>query len=297
MMALSTPKNEGRQTIQARRDGFAKLMDMGARAVPIDHTEDVNAPGPGGPINIRLFRAGAAEGPARPAVIFFHGGGLVAGSIETHDGICRRLANASGAIVLSVSYRLAPEALFPASLVDAGAATDWIAANARRLGIDPKRIAMAGESAGALLATLCCNGHQPVRLVPKAQLLLCPVIDLAATFPSRREFADGYLIDQSTLACDIEDCLGAGAHAEQLPSPLRNGDLARSPATLIVSAECDPFRDEASQYETLLRDAGVLVWHMRHTGMVHSFYGLPAFLPQADAALMEAGRKLADVLK
>lgn len=296
MMKLSTPANSAQLTTRARREGFAKLMALGGKPVPIAFTQDIVIQDPDASITLRLYRAHDANGALQPAVIFFHGGGLVAGSIDTHDGICRRLANASGATVLSVDYRLAPEARFPASLRDAAAAVDWISANAGKLNIDSTRIAIAGESAGALLATLCCNGYQPISIVPKVQLLLCPVIDLAATFPSRLEFGEGYLIDHSTLLRDIEDCLGSGARAKDLPTPLRNGDLARSPETVIVSAECDPFRDEASHYETILQDRGIPVWHMYHPGMVHTFYGLPALLPQADVALEEAGRRLAAVL-
>ena len=296
MMKLPTSANSGTLTTAARREGFAKLMDIGEKPVSIAFTHDIVVQENDVSIKLRLYRAQDIDGAPQPAVIFFHGGGLVAGSIDTHDGICRRLAITSNATVISIDYRLAPEARFPASLEDAATAIDWIAANAGNLNIDSDRIAIAGESAGALLATLCCNGYQHINLRPKAQLLLCPVVDLAATFPSRLEYGDGYLIDRSTLLRDIEDCLGTGARAEHLPAPFRNGDLASSPETIIVSAGCDPFRDEASHYETLLRDKGVPVWHMHHPGMVHSFYGLPAFLPQADVALGDAGRKLATIL-
>jgi acetyl esterase len=296
MMALSPPPVGERLTTQARRDSFAKLMDLGSKTIPIARSTDLIIPSGDGPMPVRVYDPQADKEVAAPTLIFFHGGGLVAGSIDTHDSICRRLANASGIIVLSVGYRLAPEARFPSGLSDAGHAIDWIKENASRFNINPQRIAIGGESAGALLATLCCNGHHPVSLTPRAQLLLCPVIDLAADFPSRTAYGEGYLIDRTTIARDIEDCVGPGASADELPSPLRHGKTGKSPATIMISAGYDPFRDEAFHYETHLRNAGVPVWHRHYPRMVHSFYGLPALLPQAEAALEEAGAKLAALL-
>jgi acetyl esterase len=269
---------------------------MGSKPVQIARVRDVDLAGPGGSIPVRFYDAQETRSSAAPALVFFHGGGLVAGSIETHDGICRSLALSSGAIVMSVDYRLAPEHRFPACLVDAAFAVDWAATEASSLGIDPARIAIGGESAGALLAALVSNGHRPVVAKIKAQLLLCPVIDLAGVFESRREFAKGYLIDAETLARDIAHCMGEGAPASALPSPLRHGSPGLSPPTLIVSAECDPFRDEAAHYAAVLEQSGVQVRHTRHPGMLHSFYGLPALLPQATPALRAAGEQLAELL-
>ncbi len=296
MLALPASGAQPRPTVAARRDSFAKLMQMGSRQVAIARTEDILVDGPGGPLPMRLYDAKPGrDGPAS-ALVFLHGGGLVAGSIETHDGICRALADASGAIVVSVGYRLAPEAKFPAGLIDAGFATDWVARASPRLGIDPSRISVGGESAGALLAALICNGYQSVSARPKAQLLLCPVIDLTGTLPSRQAFAHGFLIDGETVAQDIEHCLADGANAASLPSPIRDGEPPRAPATIIVAAECDPFRDEAAQYAHLLAAGGVQVRYTCQSGMVHAFYGLNAFFPQAEAALQAAGQQLAALL-
>lgn len=280
----------------ARRDGFAKLMQMGSKPAAIARLRDVDIDGPGGLLRIRLYDAEETRSGDAAALVFFHGGGLVAGSIDTHDGICRSLALSSGAIVISVDYRLAPEHRFPASLIDAAFAVDRIAAEASALGIDPARMSVGGESAGALLAALICSGHHPVKAKLKAQLLLCPVIDLAGEFASRQEFAKGYLIDAATLKRDIAHCLGEGAAASALPSPLRHGSPQLSPPTVIVSAGCDPFRDEAAHYAVLLSQAGVQVRHTCHSGMLHSFYGLPALLPQAIPALRAAGEQLAELL-
>ena len=128
-------------------------------------------------------------------------------------------------------------------------------------------------------------------------MLLCPVIDLAATTGSRQEFAKGHMIDTATVARDIEHCLGDTAAAADMPSPLRHGAPGRSPPTIIIAAECDPFRDEAARLAADLLAAGVPVWHTCHAGMLHSFYGLGAFLPQAEPALAEAGRQIGELLR
>lgn len=296
IMAISAPVAAIRLSAQARREGFAKLMQLGARPVSVAHSENVLIDSPDGPLPLRLYDATPDLRGNRPALVFFHGGGLVAGSIDTHDGICRTLANASGSLILSVGYRLAPEAKFPAALNDAVRAVGWISANASGFGINPSRIAIGGESAGALLAALICNGHRTVDITPRAQLLLCPVVDLAGHMPSRQAYSRGFLIDAATISRDIEDCLPHGADPGDLPSPLRNGTPERSPATIIVTAECDPFRDEGNLYADRLSASGVPVWHKCMAGMIHSFYGLSALLPQADTALEEVGRQLAALL-
>jgi acetyl esterase len=295
MMAMHG-KASGGMTVALRREGFAKLMQMGAKAMALPRVEDRSIPGPGGALPLRIYDAVAERGTPAPALVFFHGGGLVAGSIGTHDTICRHLATASGAAVISVGYRLAPEAPYPAALDDAAHATNYLQRNADDYGIDAGRIAVGAESAGCLLAAAVTQGARAVSARLRAQLLLCPVIDLSGRYPSRAEFASGYLIDATTVAHDIAQCF-PGAEADALlPSPLRFGSAAAAPPTLIVSAECDPFRDEAQLYGEMLEDAGVPVWHRHHPGMVHSFYGLPALLPQAAPALEDAGRQLRALL-
>lgn len=247
-----------------------------------------------GGIRLRMYRADPSEG--QPTLVFFHGGGLVAGSIDTHDGICRALCASSGSTVVSVGYRLAPEHKFPAGLDDAALAFDWITGHADELKIDRRRIAIGGESAGALLATLISHDFKKVSFRPKAQLLLCPVIDLGCETPSRRAFAKGFLIEQATVARDIAHCLPAGMTARDLPTSLRVPTGRKPPPTIIMTAECDPFRDEAVLYSEMLRSMNVEVRHRCHAGMIHSFYGLPALLPQADICLNEAGGQLAAML-
>ena len=296
MLVLSAPATSVRLTTQQRREGFAKLMQMAARPVAIARTQDLTIPGPGGPLALRLYDPRSPGTKPAPALVFFHGGGLVAGDLDTHDGVCRHLANASGTIVIAADYRLAPEARFPAGLIDAAFAVDWVAHEAPGLGIDASRLAVGGESAGALLAALIACGHQRASARLKAQLLLCPVIDLAGNAPSREEFGKGYLIDRDTVERDIEDCLAAGQSAPELPSPLCLAAIGQPPPAIVDIAECDPFRDEAEAYVARLREVGVAVERTLHAGMPHAFHGLSALLPQADPALHAAGRKLAELL-
>lgn len=295
MMAMQGSAR-GAMTVALRREGFAKLMQMGAKAVPLPCAENRSIPGPGGALPVRIYDALADRASPAAALIFFHGGGLVAGSIDTHDTICRHLAAASEAVVISVGYRLAPEAPYPAALDDAAHAVSYFNQNAGDFGLDRNRLAIGAESAGCLLATAVTHGLRGSPVTLKAQLLLCPVIDLSGHYPSREDFGGGYLIDSATVAHDIAQCFPDAAPGALLPSPLRFGTASTVPPTVIVSAECDPFRDEAQLYGEMLEDAGVPVWHRHHAGMVHSFYGLPALLPQAAPALAEAGRTLRAML-
>ena len=231
-----------------------------------------------------------------PLIVYIHGGGWVIADLDTYDATPRALSNLTHSVVVSLEYPKAPEHKFPAGLVDAAFAVDWVARHAASVGIDPARLAIGGESAGALLAALIGNGYHTIATPLKAQLLLCPVLDLTGTLPSRAAYGRGYLIDETIVQRDIADCLAEGARPETLPSPLRAGKPELSPPAIIVSAECDPFRDEAKHYGELLERAGVPVWHTCHAGMIHSFYGLSAFLPGAGPALQAAGQQLKALL-
>jgi acetyl esterase/lipase len=261
--------------------------DASAPALSEAHTMD----GPGGPLAVRLYRSAvAASGPA-PALVFFHGGGWVAGSLATHDGVCRRLCGASGANVLAVDYRLAPEHRFPAAYDDALAATRWTFRCATQLGLDPRRIAVGGDSVGAGLAAAVA---QEARALPiAAQLLICPILDVAAMTPSREAFASGYFLSEDAFARDLADYAGPGvALDDRRLSPARAQDLAGLPPALIHTAEYDPFRDGGEAYGARLRTAGVPATAHRHAGMIHYFYALARAIPYAAQAAEEIGREL-----
>ncbi|TLZ42774.1 MAG: alpha/beta hydrolase, partial [Gammaproteobacteria bacterium] len=213
-------------------------------------------------------------------------GGLVAGSLETHDGICRALAAASRCRLLSVDYRLAPEHSFPAAIDDGLAATWWVATHAAELGLDPDRLGVCGDSAGATLAAVVCQSAAAEGAPRLAcQFLLCPIMDYAAESDSRRSLAQGYLIDRATLEHDLRHYLGPEAdRADPRVSPLRAPGVMNLPPTVIHTAEFDPLRDEGAAYAERLRAAGVKITYRCHPGMIHLFYGLGALIPYAGAA-------------
>jgi acetyl esterase/lipase len=315
----------GERTPEGRRRALRALAEM-AETVPEGVVETLNLtiPGGSGPIPARLYTPAARpreggdpgffpdppsptskdldprlRGDERenhaPAVVFFHGGGWVAGDLETHDGVCRRLALASGVKVVAVDYRLAPEHPFPAAVEDALAAVRWTAEAGDAYGIDPARIVVAGDSAGAGLAAAVAQSSDAPRIA--LQALICPILNLAEASASRRDFAEGHFLDAATLAADLADYAGAGADlADPRLSPGLAPSLAGAPPALIVTAEFDPFRDEGEAYAGALRAAGVPVRLTRHEGMIHYFYALTRLIPHGDLALAQLGAEIARAL-
>jgi len=281
------------ETLDQRREAFAKLMRLADCKVRIARVDEREVPGLEDPLRVRIYTpAAAVSGPA-PAIIYFHGGGLVAGSLDTHDGFCRSLADATGAKLLAVAYRLAPEHSFPAAIMDACAATRWITQHTDELGIDPQRVALAGDSAGASLAAVACQEmrEEPgVRLA--AQLLLCPITDFGAESASRRQFADGYVIDRETIESDLRRYLRGADPRDPRVSPLRAADLAGLPPAFVHTAEFDPMRDEGHAYAERLASHGVPVEHVCHPGMIHLFYAMSSVVPYAQAALRRIGAQM-----
>jgi acetyl esterase/lipase len=201
-------------------------------------------------------------------------------------------------MLLSVDYRLAPEYPFPAAIADGCHATEWIAAHAQELDIDPARIGICGDSAGATLAAVVCQtvaatGH--VRLA--LQFLLCPIMDFCASTDSRRDFAAGYLVDQATLDHDLKHYLGAdGDPTHPRISPSRVQDVSDLPPSCIHTAEYDPLRDEGAAYADRLREAGVKTTYRCHSGMIHLFYGMGALIPYAATAYRQMGTDIRSML-
>jgi len=209
------------------------------------------------------------------------------------------LAAASGCRLLSIDYRLAPEHKFPASIEDAIAAVAFVVDHGAALGIDRRRIAVGGDSAGATLAAFVCQYAATVtNLTIAAQCLICPVLDFSRPWPSRQLFGTGYLIDQATWQADLADYLPEEiAPDHPAISPLCNPDLAGLPPAIIHTAEFDPMRDEGDAYAARLADAGVMVEHVRHQGMVHNFHALGAILPEAKTALDLIGHQVRGLLR
>ncbi|MBL8175434.1 MAG: alpha/beta hydrolase [Bryobacterales bacterium] len=284
--ALGLPPMETLTPAEARLAASNRDPAIMGPPQQVEHVQDISIPGPAGGIPARLYR-GSAQ-PGRPGMVFFHGGGWVVCGLHTHDVICRAIARQAEAAVVSVDYRLAPEHQFPAAVDDAYAAVTWVADHAADLGIDPARLTVGGDSAGGNLATvvsiLSRDRHGP----PIAcQALVYPVTDLSSLdTPSYIEFAEGCNLTRAMMLwfrghylAKEEDALHPHA------SPLRAPDLGGLPPALIVTAECDPLRDEAEAYAVRLEQAGVPVLLRRFDGMIHPFFSMSGAIPQGAQAL------------
>ncbi len=251
------------------------------------HDETISVSGAS--VAVRLYRPSNAPPVDAPGLVYFHGGGWVQCDLDTHDSLCRLLAHHGETVVASVDYRLAPEHPFPTPFEDALAATRWFVANARRLGVSPRRIAVGGDSAGGNLAAAVAQHARELSL--RFQLLLYPVTDLASTHESRRLFAKGYWLDNmpfytAAYAPRLEDRLDPRA------SPLRATDLAGLPRTRVVTAGYDPLRDEGRAYADRLIAAGVPTEYDCAESMIHGFLSLHALVAEAAAGLAESGAAL-----
>jgi acetyl esterase len=292
LLAAGNPPDARSATVEERRKGLISLMEFAGPPPALEHIEDRTLPGPDGALRIRLYSPSKAD--TLPGLIYFHGGGLVAGSLETHDCIGRALCKSGAVRVVSVDYRLAPEHRFPAAIEDAKAAVRYISGHAADFGIDPKRLGICGDSAGATLAAATCQSAIQAggpRLI--LQLLLCPILDYSRITASKRELSSGYLVDQATLDHDLKYYLPAGiAPSNPLVSPLLAADLSGMPRTVIHTAEFDPLRDEGLNYFERLTQAGNEVSYTCHPGMIHLFYGLGAVIPYARTAFEQIGGEI-----
>ena len=233
-----------------------------------------------------------SQAGALPCVIYFHGGTGVFCNLATHDGLCRTLANASGCRVIAVDYRLAPEHPFPAAIEDGMLVTSWIAEHAVELGIDPKRLVVAGDSAGGTIAAVICQLAAQGGPRIARQLLLCPVTDLAVESSSRLAFAEGYFIERPTLQwAKAVYCAESDVFDPRI-SPLRAPSHADLPPAHIHTAEFDPMRDEGEAYARALEAAGVPVHYTCHPGLIHHFYCMAGAIPQARVVLASIGSEL-----
>jgi acetyl esterase len=298
-LAAMNPPGALSLSVAERRGALAHLLSFCGPPEEVGAVAQLTLPGPEGALALRTYEPrGARPGEPLPGLIYFHGGGLVAGSLDTHDPICRSLANASGCRVLSLDYRLAPEHPFPAALEDACGATAWIAAHAPALGVDPQRLGVGGDSAGATLAAVVCQAVSGAQPSPLAfQFLLCPITDFAADTESRRAFGQGYLVDHETLEHDLKYYLPSYIErADPRVSPLRTLSVAGLPPTAVHTAEFDPLRDEGQAYAEKLTAAGIPTIYRCHPGMIHLFYGMRGLLAYAGVAFELIGADIRRLL-
>jgi acetyl esterase len=248
---------------------------------------DRSIPGPAGEIRIRIATP-EGDGPF-PALVFFHGGGWVVGSIATHDLLTRSIVNAARLAVVSVEYRLAPEHRYPAAVEDAFAATAWVAANATSIGIDPARIGVAGDSAGgnlaAVVALMARDQGDPLLAF---QLLIYPITNGDLDTTSYRDYSTGYMLTREAMKWYWDQYVpDVIMRAEPYVSPLRAVDLSGLPPALVVTAEYDVLRDEGEAYAVRLQGADVAVRLFRYEGLIHGFLRRTAMFAKARMALDE----------
>jgi acetyl esterase len=295
VLAAGKPPNALETTVEERRLGLAELMKLAGPEAPVGGIENRSLPGPGGQaLALRIYTPLEAKSQILPGLVYFHGGGLVAGTVQTHDSIARALANSGACRVISVEYRLAPEHPFPAALDDALAAVTHIGAHAASFGIDGARLGICGDSAGGTLAAATAQAIARIGSPRLAlQLLICPILDYSRSTVSRRELASGYLVDQATLDHDLMYYVPQGTDpANPRISPLRADDVAGLPRTLIHTAEFDPLRDEGRDYFERLTRVHAEVSYTCHPGMIHLFYGLGAVIPYARTAFEQIGGEI-----
>ena len=267
----------------------------GGEPRPVFRVEEVEAPGPFGAIPLRVYTPRDPAGETLPLLIYFHGGGFVIGSRDSHDAPCRRLALAGDCIVVSVDYRMAPEFPFPQPVEDCWAATTWIAENAATFGGRADRLAVGGDSAGGNLAAVMClkaarHGGPDFR----HQMLIYPATDLARGFPSHDELADGYRLTRPLIDWFMDHYFSGSEQdrAHELASPLNAATLAGQPPALVISAGYDPLKDEDVAYFEKLKADGVAARHEHYPGMIHGFISMGAFIEAGNQCLDLCGAEL-----
>ncbi len=291
LAAMNLPALEELTPQQARQFVVAEAESFGTPE-PIASMADFKVPGVDGEVPIRTYAP--RNGAPLPALVYYHGGGWVLGDVETHDGICCELANRAECMVVSVDYRLAPEHKYPAAVDDAYAATAWVFEQAAQLGIDPRRIAVGGDSAGGNLATaVALMARDRAAFRPAYQVLVYPVTDYSFDTPSYCENAEGYQLTREAMRWFWTQYLTQPSDGRQpYASPLRAESLGNLPPALVLTAEYDPLRDEGEAYARRLEEAGVPVTLTRYPGMIHGFFRRTHQFDQARAAVTEVAETL-----
>ncbi len=253
--------------------------------------EDRDIEGPGGALPVRVYTP-KAEGK-RPVLVFFHGGGWIFGDLDTHDAMCRIVADGAGAVVVAVDYRLAPEHKFPAGLEDCLAATRWVAENAAGIGGDGARIAVGGDSAGGNLAAVVAQQLRDGGPKLAFQWLVYPATDFSADNASIAANGEGYLLTKVALDRTRDMYLGAPEDLrDPQASPILGRDLAGLPPALVQTAGYDPLRDEGKEYADKMKAAGIAVEYICYDGMIHGFARMGALIDCAGTALDDGARAL-----
>jgi acetyl esterase len=260
---------------------------------------DLEARGPAGPIPLRSYRpAGSNADTVLPVLVYYHGGGWVIGDLDTHDTLCRQLANLSGCAVIAVDYRMGPEHRFPAAVDDSIAATRWVRANAGALKVDPERLAVGGDSAGGNLAAVVAleardSGDLPIAF----QLLIYPATDQRRGAPSHTSNGEGYLLTRDTISWFHDHYIADAAQdLDWRASPLLHADHARLPPAFVLIAGYDPLRDEGLQYAQKLSEAGNRAALVNFERQIHGFILMGRVIDEANVAVQLCAAQLKQAL-
>ena len=282
---------------QLLRDKYRQIIPLAGPVEEVENVEDYQVSSATPAISIRLYRPRSSYSNTLPlpALIYFHGGGFVSGGFDTHDRPLRALANASGCIIVAVEYRLAPEFPFPAAPEDCFAALQWVIQQAEKFQVDASKVAVGGDSAGGLLATVVClmcrdrGMNQPI-----AQVLIYPNTDLTADTASWHELDALYpgASRENFLALVAMYVPALDQREQPYVSPLRAPNLSGLAPALIITTELDAQRDEGEAYAQRLRDAGCLVTHTRYPGVLHGFFQMGGVIASGKVALAEVAEFL-----
>lgn len=290
-LAHAGPRSE-LTAIEARKRYNAARKPFLAPAEAVESVMELRPVTAGVP-KLTIFRpAGSKPADALPGLVFLHGGGWTLGDLAIYEPLVRSLANETGSTVIWVDYRLAPEYPFPAALDDAAAAVKWVQKNAHWLGLDPARIGIGGDSAGANIAAVTALAARDGQIAfePAYQMLLYPCVDLTASLPSHQHFADGYLLTADLYAWYRRNYIGRGpSAADWRVSPLFASSFTDVAPAIILYAGFDPLRDEAAAYAARLRGAGVTVDTLFFPGQIHGFLNMGGAIPAAGVATARIG--------
>jgi acetyl esterase len=258
----------------------------------VHSVEDRDADG----VPVRIYRPVETDEPSM-GLVYFHGGGFVAGSVEVYDPLTRALAKRAGIVVVSVDYRLAPEHAYPAALDDAWTATKWVSEHAEELGLDQLKIGVGGDSAGGALAAIVARRGRDHAVPLAAQLLIYPVLNHDFNTPSYSLFSSGYLLTRSAMEWYWKQYVGdRDASEDRDASPAAERDLRRLPRAIVITAEADPLRDEAESYAQRLFISTVETEGYRYDGMVHGFLRMTGIVERSDKAIDEIAESLTAAL-
>lgn len=262
----------------------AEILDL-PRA-HLARVENLQVPGAAGPLAARLYAPSAER---LPVILYLHGGGFTIGSLDTHDSLCRQLALRSGAAVLALNYRLAPEHVFPAAVDDCWAVLAWLAQAADSLGLDGTRIAVGGDSAGGTLAAVCALHARDIGLKLALQLLITPGTTAHADTASHKLFANGFLLDAASIDWFFNHYIARNHRRDWRFAPLEADDHSDLAPACVLLAECDPLVDEGIAYADLLRANGGQVQLELYRGVTHDFIKMGRAIPEALSALDACG--------